>query len=383
MHRSVSTLLLLAGTALFGCSAPEPLGRNPEGPPISVKLATAREQALDALYRTSGTVRGRTTAVLTSKTVGYVRSVAVRAGDRVLAGQVLATLEANDSSASVRRAHAGFDQSLEARAEAENAVSAAEAALRIAKSTRERVAALHASGAIAQQEFDEAEARLQGASAQADMARARLRMSGSRISQAKAEIGEAQAALDYSRIIAPFAGQVIERRVEPGSLASPGMPLLVLEQEGRVLVETAVEESRSSSVQLGDAVNVEIEAVGKPVIGQVGEIVPNVDVASRAFLVRIDLPVERACLKPGMFARVSFRIGQKKTLVVPASAITRSGALDRLLVAEGDRLRLRMVTLGESQGVWTEVLSGLATGERVVTSPGAPASDGAHFTELP
>ena len=184
MHRSVSTLLLLAGTALFGCSAPEPLGRNPEGPPISVKLATAREQALDALYRTSGTVRGRTTAVLTSKTVGYVRSVAVRAGDRVLAGQVLATLEANDSSASVRRAHAGFDQSLEARAEAENAVSAAEAALRIAKSTRERVAALHASGAIAQQEFDEAEARLQGASAQADMARARLRMSGSRISQA-------------------------------------------------------------------------------------------------------------------------------------------------------------------------------------------------------
>ena len=59
----------------------------------------------------------------------------------------------------------------------------------------------------------------------------------------------------------------------------------------------------------------------------------------------------------------------QRTITVPASAITRSGALDRLLVAEGDRVRLRMVTLGETQGDWTEVLSGLAVGERVVASP--------------
>lgn len=381
--RSISILIAVAGIAFLGCSPPEPIGRTTEARPIPVKLATAVEQTLDTLYRTSGTVRGRTTAVLTSKTVGYVRSVAVRAGDRVRAGQVLATLEANDSSASVRRANAGFDQSLEARAEAENAVSAAEAALRIAKSTHDRVAALHASGAIPQQEFEEAEARLQGATAQADMARARLRMSGSRISQAKAEIGEAQAALDYSRILAPFAGQLIERRVEPGSLASPGMPLLVLEQEGPLLVETAVEESRSASVKLGDSVSVEIESLGKPVVGHVGEIVPSVDVASRAFLVKIDLPADLAGLRPGMFARASFSAGQKTTLVVPASAISRSGALDRLLVAESDRLRLRMVTLGETQGTWTEVLSGLATGERVAISPSPAISDGSRFTELP
>ena len=134
---------------------------------VLVKLASAHEEPLDALYRTSGTVRGQTTAVLTSKTVGYVRTVDVRAGDHVKAGQVLAVLEANDSTASVRRAHAGFDQSMEARAEAENAVAAAEAALRIAQSTHDRVAALHASQVISQQEFDEAQARLQTATAQA------------------------------------------------------------------------------------------------------------------------------------------------------------------------------------------------------------------------
>ncbi len=383
MLRAISSLLVFAIAALVGCNKPESQSTGSVGRPVAVKLATAHEEPLDALYRTSGTVRGRTTAVLTSKTMGYVRSVDVRAGDRVKVGQVLAVLEANDSSASVRRAPAGFDQSMEARAEAENAVAAAEAALRIAQTTHGRIAALHATEAVSQQELDEAQARLQAATAQAEMARARLRMSGSRISQAKAEIGEAQAALDYSRIVAPFAGQVIERRVEPGSLASPGMPLLVLEQEGRVLVEAPVEESRASSVTLGDTVSVDIEALGKPVAGQVGEIVPTVDVASRAFLVKVDLPAELVGLRPGMFARVSFRVGRRSPLVVPASAITRSGALDRLFVAEGNQLRLRMVTLGETQGDWIEVLSGLAAGERVVASPSPVVADGARFTELP
>jgi len=383
MFRPFSTLLFLLGTALLGCNDPEFRDPSPVGHPIAVKLAKAHEEPLDVLYRTSGSVRGRTTAVLTSKTVGYVRSVAVRAGDRVKAGQVLAVLEANDSTASVRRARAGFDQSMDARAEAESAVSAAESALRIAKSTHGRIAALHASQAVSQQEFDEAQARLLGATAQAEMARARLRMSGSRIAQAKAEIGEAQAALDYSQIVAPFAGQVIERRVEPGSLASPGMALFVLEQEGRVLIETAVEESRSSSVTLGDSVSVEIATLGAPVIGHVGEIVPTVDVASRAFLVKVDLPAELVGLKPGMFARLSFRVGRKAPLAVPTDAVTRRGALDRLFVVEGDRLRLRMVTLGETQDAWTEVLSGLVVGERVVVSPASFVSDGVRFTERP
>jgi RND family efflux transporter MFP subunit len=383
MFRTISPLFVFVAAAFVGCNKPKGTSPGSIGRPVPVKVATAHEEPLDALYRTSGTVRGRTTAVLTSKTVGYVRSVDVRAGDRVKAGQVLAVLEANDSRASLRRAHAGFDQSVEARAEAENAVAAAEAALRIARTTHARIAALHAREAVSQQEFDEAQARLQAATAQAEMARARFRMSGSRVSQAEAEIGEAQAALDYARIVAPFAGQVIERRVEPGSLASPSMPLLVLEHEGRVLVEAPVEESRASSVTLGDTVSVYIEALGKPVIGKVGEIVPMVDVGSRAFLVKVDLPSELVGLRPGMFARVSFRVGRRTPLVVPASAITRSGALDRLFVVDGDHVRLRMVTLGETQGAWTEVLSGLAPGERVVAAPSPGVADGLRFTELP
>jgi RND family efflux transporter MFP subunit len=383
MIRSISTALVLATLALAACGGPDVRHQAPDAPPIPVTLTSAHEENLDALYRASGTVRGRTTAVLTSKTTGYVRSVDVRPGDHVNVGQVLAVLEANDSAASVRRARAGLDQSMESRSEAENGLRAAQAALRIATSTHERVAALYASHSIAQQEYDEVDAKLRGAVAQEEMAKARLRGSGSRIDQAKAEIGEAQATLDYARITAPFAGQVIERRIDPGNLASPGMPLLVVEQEGKLRVETSVEESRAASVVLGDTAIVEIEALAKPVGGTVGEIVPIVDVASRAFVVKVDLPADLHGLRPGMFARVSFKVGSHPKLVVPTTAITANGALDRVFAADGDRLRLRMVTLGDKQGPWTEVLSGLGAGERVVAVPTPDLRDGARFTERP
>jgi multidrug efflux pump subunit AcrA (membrane-fusion protein) len=383
MIRSISIALVLSTGLLAACGGREAGHQEADAPPTPVTLTSAHEEKLDALYRASGTVRGRTTAVLTSKTTGYVRSVDVRPGDHVNVGQVLAVLEANDSAASVRRARAGLDQSIESRSEAENGLRAAQAALRIAKSTHERVAALYANHTIPQQEYDEADAKLRGAIAQEEMAKARLRGSSSRIDQAKAEIGEAQATLDYARITAPFAGQVIERRIDPGNLASPGMPLLVVEQEGKLRVETAVEESRAASVALGDTASVESEALSKAVTGTVGEIVPTVDVASRAFLVKVDLPADLVGLRPGMFARVSFKVGSRPKLVVPTTAITANGALDRVFAADGDRLRLRMVTLGEKQGPWTEVLSGLGAGERLVAAPTPAFRDGARFTETP
>lgn len=372
-HRYVVLLLTLAA-----CGGAEHRAPETKTPPVVVATTEAHEEPLAHLYRTSGTVRGKTTATLTSKSTGYVRSVAVRPGDLIKAGQVLATLEANDVAASVRRAHAGFDQSIESRTEAENALAAAQAAARIAKATRDRVAALHAEKAVSQHEYDEADARARAALATERMAEARLRASSSRIAQAKAELSEVQAALDYARITAPFAGRVLERRVEPGNLASPGTPLLVVEEDRELRIETAVEESRADRVSLGDRATVEIGARREQVTVTVSEIVPMVDVASRAFLVKLDLPADVEGLRSGMFARVSFDVGQRSRLVVPTTAVSSAGAIDRVFAVDGDYARLRMVTLGETHGPWTEVLSGVAPGERVIGVPPPSLTDGAR-----
>lgn len=192
----------------------------PEGPPVTLNVATAHMEPLPIVYCASGTVRGRNTAILTSKTMGYVRAVRVRPGDHVAAGQSLVTLEANDVRASVARARAGLDQSTEARAAADSAVEAARAAAKIAKSTYDRAEVLLKDNAIPQQQFDEAEASWRGAVAQEKMAESRVRSVASGIEEAKAALGEARVTLGYADIVAPFAGRVLERRVDPGTLAS-------------------------------------------------------------------------------------------------------------------------------------------------------------------
>ena len=371
-----ATALLVSAAACSRHEATRPL---PEEPAVNAPVAIAHEEQLPNLHLASGTVRGRSTAVLTSKITGYVRTVSVRPGDHVKAGQSLARLEANDTRATVARARAALAQTHNAKIEAESGLVAASAAARFAKTSYERASLLLADKAIAQQQFDEAEARWQSARAQEQMAEARIRTLGSSIDAAEAGLGEASANLGYAEITAPFAGRVLERRVDPGALASPGAPLFVLADESGLRVEAAVEESLASDVKLGDDAEVTIDALAKPIIGKVGEIVPDIDSASRAFLVKIDLPPEAASVRSGAYTRVAFHVGATKRLVVPSPAISSLGALERVFVVQDGRARLRMITRGQTSGPWTEVLTGLSANESLVAAPPADLRDGTRI----
>lgn len=382
MQRKVILSAVALATAV-ACAKHDVHAPTTDQPATHVSVTTAHVEPFVALYRASGTVRGHNTTVLTSKVMGYVRAVRVRSGDAIAAGQPLVELEANDVRAGVARARALLDQSTEAKTEAENAVQAARAATKIAKSSYERADKLLKDQAIPQQQFDEAEARWQGADAEERAAEARVRSLTSRIAEAKAGVGEARATLDYAGIVAPFAGRVPERRVDPGTLAIPGTPLLVVADEGTLRVEVPVEESRANSVSVGDEADIAVETSPRTFLGKVVEIVPNIDVASRAFLVKLDLPPDASALRSGSFARVSFHVGTRPRLAVPTTAVNVFGALDRVFVMDGARAKLRMVTLGEVQGSWTEVLSGLSAGERIVSAPPPDLRDGAKVEERP
>jgi len=376
MTRAAAGALALVAVAAAGCGGEHAGAATPPPKPIAVTTAPAHDEPLAVLYRTSGTVRGRTTVAVTSKTVGYVREVRVRAGDHVTAGQPLVVLEANDVRAGVARARAELEHAVELRLEAASAIDAAKASAGLASTTRDRMAKLLDSGAVPRQQFDDADGQWRTAAAQQAMAEARLRAASSGVDAARAALAEAQATLGYATVTAPFDGRVVERHVEPGGLASPGTPLLVVDDEVSLRVEAAVEESRGAAIHVGDAATVEI---GDPAVtfdGTVGEIVPNIDVGSRAFLVKIDLPPGTAAIRPGTFARVGFRIGARPHLVVPTSAITASGALDRVFVADAGIARLRLITRGAAQGPWTEVLSGLDAGDPVIVAPPRGLRDG-------
>jgi RND family efflux transporter MFP subunit len=368
---------LLIAPILISCGSHEPARVSAAAPagPVPVQIATIDYREWPNVYEASGTVRARTLAALSAKVMGHVREVNFNTGDRVRAGQTLVVLDARDLESNVRRAEAARDEVRGGIPEADNAIAAAKANLDLAQATFRRMQDLLEKKSISNQEFDETSARLKGAEANYAMARARRTQIDSRLAQVDQEIQAAAIVRDYARIAAPFSGIVISKSVEPGTLASPGAPLLTLEQEGGYRLEVSVEESRMGAIRQGQTATVTLEALGSTVESRVSEIVPAVDASSRSYIVKLDLPA-MSQLRSGMFGRASFSSGVARVLTVPNGALKERGQLTSLFVVESATARTRLVTNGRRRENAVEILSGLDAGEKVIVPPPPGLSDG-------
>jgi RND family efflux transporter MFP subunit len=375
--------LILTIGLLVGCGE-KPIQRNasPAAAAAPVQVQSVAAMEWPSTYEATGTVRAKTTAVIASKVMGYVRQVHFQAGDRVRAGQLLVELDSRDLEAQVRQAQAAHREAQDALQEAEGAIATAKANLELAQATFRRMEDLFRKKSISNQEYDEASARLKAAQAGYEMATARRSQVMAKGSQAAEALNAAAILRDYARISAPFDGVVTEKRVEPGNLAAPGAPLATLEQEGLYRLEAVVEESRTREIRAGQGVSVTLEALGRTVEARVGEVAPAVDAASRSYIVKIDLPAMPQ-LRSGMFGRAAFPLGKRRALAAPAGAVLEEGQLRSVFVVDGGHARRRMVTLGESFRDLREVLSGLSEGEKVVVPAPPGLADGARVEVRP
>src|SRR5260370_19145494 len=144
------------------------------------------------------------------------------------------------------------------------------------------------------------------------MARAKRTELDAKVAQADQEVGASEVTRSYAEVQAPFAGVVTLKSVDPGNLAVPGAPLLTIERDGYRL-EASVEESRLGTVRVGQAVSVTLDGINRSFDAQVSEIVPAVDAASRAYIVKIDLPNTPA-LRSGIFGRAMFQMESRAML---------------------------------------------------------------------
>src|ERR1022692_3300343 len=350
---------------------------QPQAPPVAVQLASVTTQDWPTSYEATGTVRARTTATISSKVMGYVQQVNVQVGDHVRQGQALITLDARDLDVNLRRAEAGGAEVQSAIPELENATAGAKANLDLAQTTFQRMQELAAKKSISNQELDEASARLKAAQANYEMMRSRRAQVSSKTAVVEQEIRAAGIMRDYARLTAPFSGVVMTRTVEPGNLASPGSPLLTLEQDGLYRLEASVDESRLASVRVGQAVEAVIEATDRKMNARVSEIVPSVDSASRTYIVKLDLPA-MPNLRTGMFGRAIFPLGMQKVVSVPLAALMERGQLQSVYVVENGVAHTRLITTGRRNSDAVEVLSGLNAGEKVVLPVPVGLQDGAR-----
>ena len=371
----VPTLASVA--VLIGCGGSESHPKAADAPAIPVQTATVSIQQWPNLYEATGTVRARTATVLSSKVMAYVRQVEVQVGDRVQEGQILVTLDSQDLETNVRRAEAADAEVVSAIPEADNGVAGAKVNLDLAQSTFKRMEELAAKKSISNQEFDESSARLKSAQAAYEMARSKRAQLDSKRAEVQQEIRAASIVRDYARISAPFSGVVTAKSVEPGSLAAPGAPLLTIEREGAYRLEASVDESRLPFVKAGQVVEVGLESLDRRLTAHVSEIVPAVDAASRAYIVKIDLPA-MPNLRSGMFGRAWFPMGDRKLVTIPPPALVERGQLQSVFVIEGGFAHTRLVTTGERGQTAVEVLSGLSEGEKLVSPVPWGLADGAR-----
>jgi RND family efflux transporter MFP subunit len=179
----------------------------------------------------------------------------------------------------------------------------------------------------------------------------------------------------YAEIHAPFDAVVTEKRVEQGQMATPGAPLITIEQTGAYRLEAGVQESMIASVREGQNVSVLLDTWNQPLNARVTEIVPAVDPASRTFLVKATLP-PGPMLRSGLFGRLRVQRGVHQAIAIPADAIVHRGALQSVFVAENGVARLRMVTAGQIHDGKAEILSGLQAGESVIHPRMSNLADG-------
>lgn len=274
-------------------------------------------------------------ATLSSRIQGTIDKLLVREGTQVTKGQTLIQLDSRDVKADLARASA----------EVENA-----------KAHLDRMTTLYQRDAVSKQEMENATRAY-------------------KVAEANRKVVLAQ--LSYTAVKAPFDGVITEKKVEAGELASPGQPLLKMEDPSRLRLEATVAEGDLKAVARGDRIPVTIDALGGQVLdGAVNQILPAGDPQTHTFTVKIDLPVMPG-LKTGMFGRLRLEKGMSRTILLPSSAVVERGELTSVFVVGSDRVaRLRWVKPGRRFDGHTEILSGVNEGERVLLDA-ARGADGA------
>ncbi|HEY3040080.1 MAG TPA: efflux RND transporter periplasmic adaptor subunit [Pyrinomonadaceae bacterium] len=394
----IASVVFIASLVMFTSCSKKPETSQPAPIVQGAKVETIQTSSVDDYYEAVGTVRAKTSSVIAARVIGNIVNVRVREGDRVRAGQTLIEIENRDAGVQVQKAQAGVRESNDALDEAERNIRAAEsarAAVRanesLASSTFNRYQTLFNRQSVSPQEFDEVRTKLEVARAESERAdrmlqaaKARQNQMFGRIDQARADVSSARVYAGYSRLASPINGVVVSKHVDAGSMATPGAPLLTIENDSNYQLEVSVEESQLNKIHLNDQARITIEALGNQEFTcSVKEIVPVADPNSRSYTVKLSLPtIAGQQLRSGLYGKARFVTGARQVLSVPQKAVTQNGQLVSVFVVDhSGTARMRLIKTGETFGERVEVLSGLNDGEQIVSEISPQIKDGTRVRD--
>ena len=331
-----SILIIMALIAFLpGCDKDETKSEKPSQilPTAKVSVDTVTKRIAGNQVEVVGTVQAVQRAEISSKITGNIITLKVNLGSRVKQGELLIELSAGEISAQVQQAKAQLEQTKRNLSREENL-------LKKNATTPQTVKSLRDSNRIA-----------------------------------AAAYREAMTMLDYSRITAPFSGLITNKLGNVGDLATPGKPLLYIEEENNLQVLADIPEAMILRIKKDDKLSVFVPSVDLTIEGVVAEVSPIADPSSRSAPIKLRISPDPR-LRSGQFARVTLAMDQAETLTVPALAVIPFGQMELVFIADNNKAKLRLVRSGTRSDDHIEILSGLSEGETVITQGNHNLLDG-------
>lgn len=332
--RTTATALATVAFAVACARAPESKTAIAAEAPRAAALYVVHDTTIDARFDAGGIAAPIRQATLSTRLMGRVTDVRVHEGDRVAAGQLLLRLDARDLSAKSSQATA--------------AIAEATAMHHDATVQANRIRGLYADSVATRAQLDAAETGLARSQAALQAAEA-----------AATELG---AVSSYSVVRAPFAGIVTKRFVDPGAFATPGAPLVTIQDGSTLRISASTTPSVARGLRRGEVLGAQVERTS--VRATVEGIVPST--AGNLYAINALVANPDGAFLSGSRATLALPTGQRQVLVVPQSAIARVGDLTgvTLRTAQGDDRR--WVRLGQTMNGMVEVTAGLHADDRIV-----------------
>lgn len=295
-------------------------------------------------HASEATIEAVRQATVAAQVQGRVLEARADAGARVRQGDVLMRIDTREADQAVAAATAN--------------VAAAQARLVDSRAALERTRSLRARNFISVAALDQAQAAFDAAKAQ----------------HAAAEAGRAQAdaSRGFATVTSPLTGVVAQRLTEPGEMAQPGRPLMLIYEPGALRAVADVPQQQLASLGRGPLqAKVEFPESGRWLDAVSVTVLPAADPRTHTARVRVALPADAAGVVPGMAARVHFVVGSAPRLTVPAAAVLRRGEVTGVYVADGKGgFSLRQLRVGSTlDDASVEVLAGLSGGETIALDP--------------
>ena len=424
-RRASETAFLLLVAILAGCETPTTATTLRDEPKAATRVETVRVERRDIRRSVDepGQVEAFEVTEIHAKIAGYVRAWHVNIGSQIKKGQLLAELDVPEIDAELEQRKAEIAQAESSRVQSEAAAKVARAAVATAEAKlveskagikratadlarwqaeHKRVDQLFRDRAQTGSLLDETLSKLQAAesareeidaqvlTAQAGIVQSRaaldkttadLAAAATGVLVAKSAARRVEALLSYAKIVAPFDGIVVRRNVDTGDLTIPGAqsePLFVVARSDLSTVAVGVPELFAAAIDPGDRAIIRIQALPSRVFeGKVARTAYALSAKSRTLRAEIDLPNGEGKILPGLYAYASIIVEERmKVLSLPNSSLFMDGPQAFCVVARDGRALRKPIKIGLSDGVWTEIVSGLDGDEAVVKANAAGLAHG-------